>query len=50
MSECVDFAYGHDSGSSGGVNGTVVLVVASGDRIGTSLCFSKSEGRAVRHC
>ena len=28
----------------------VVLVVASADRIGTSLCISKGEGREVRHC
>ena len=27
-----------------------LLVVASADRIGTSLCFSKGEGRIVRHC
>ena len=28
----------------------VVLIVVSGDRSGTSACFGKGEGRAIRHC
>ena len=28
----------------------VFLVVASADGIGTFACFSKCEGRAIKHC